>query len=82
MDLGLYGHKAKNFKLKEGETFMNTIYIPKGRAAEYCELAFDRRAIEYGLMRYDGIKKEMVYKDTNMYWLMKYLKCGSMKGGK
>ena len=41
MDLGLYGHKAKNFKLKEDDIFMRAIYIPKGRAHEYCELTLN-----------------------------------------
>lgn len=38
---GLYGHKAKNYKFNEEEIFMNTIYTPTGRAAEYCELALN-----------------------------------------
>ncbi|HDY87414.1 MAG TPA: radical SAM protein [bacterium] len=38
---GLYGHKKKDFTLREEEVFMKVIYEPAGRAKEYCDLALN-----------------------------------------
>lgn len=40
-DHGLYGHKDKDFILDDREVFMKVIYVPSGRAKEYCELALN-----------------------------------------
>lgn len=41
MSQGLYGHKVKGFKIKEGDIFMKVIYTPAGKAAEYSEYALN-----------------------------------------